>query len=112
MTDTKLVEFAATRVMGWEVVKAITPTCILVRRPGVGDYSWSPLTSLDDAWMLVEKIAENFGDDCEEKHDVWSNFQDAFYHCIRNITLLNVAEAACEITMAALEAVGAETERS
>jgi len=85
MTDREkaIVELAAKRVMGWKKVKGY----------------WNPLESLDDAWMLVEKVWEKYGDKKDNMRLVFTCA--AVYE-------QPAQKVACAITLSALETVGVE----
>jgi len=141
MDDQGLTELAATRVMGWESYDNHTLYEELVCKtyhvlqsgrepnhkacrvifPGktpddvVTIFFWSPLTSLDDAWMLVEKIykqgilaMERATVPMDKKLPPETRRLQNVMKVLCLVYQMTAAQAARTITLAALEAVGVE----
>ena len=55
MTDQDLIDLVAEKVMGWEVCTNLGFSTY--RQPsGYITNDWNPLASMDDAWMVVERM--------------------------------------------------------
>ena len=67
MTDADMVRLAATKVMGWtkapkkdSVGEWWEDTSLPVPQRYPASPEWNPLTSIADAWMLVEEVGKHF----------------------------------------------------